>query len=53
MITFIANDDVVEIITEPAHPDDQRYWTDESDKLSVTATMMKSQWMLEEELTAC
>ena len=31
MITFIANVDVVEIIMEPPHPDDPRFWTDESD----------------------
>ena len=29
--TFNANNEVVEIIMEPPHPDDPRFWTDESD----------------------
>ena len=30
-IKGIGNVEVVEIITEPPHPDDPRYWTDGSD----------------------
>jgi len=31
VITFISNVEVVQIITKPPHPDDPRFWTDESD----------------------